>query len=138
MDRKMIFLKIGLILSALLIIVSVPAFASEPLKVAVASAGKDGSSNVGPTATRSPYFLIFNSKGKLLEAIENPYIRTRPGSGACVEAMNMLKKKGVTHIIAGAFGPRTSSVIRNIGIKQVSASGIVRDSLSLLLKKNRL
>jgi predicted Fe-Mo cluster-binding NifX family protein len=138
MERKNIMLNICLLLSVALIIVSVPAFASEPLKIAVASVGKDSSSNVGPTATRSQYYLIFDSAGKLLWVIENPYFRTRKGSGACVEAMNMLKKKGVTHIIAGAFGPRTSAVIRNTGMKQIRSAGIVRDSVSLLLNKKRL
>jgi predicted Fe-Mo cluster-binding NifX family protein len=126
-----------LLLSACLMILLVSSLAAEPLKIAVASAGEDASANVGPTATRSPYYLIFDSKGKLVEIIENSYMKTRPGSGACLEAMKMLAGKGVTHVIAGAFGQRTSAAVRVNGMKQIYGLGTVQNAILELIRGKR-
>lgn len=111
--------------------------ASGEMTVAIASFGKDGSSLVGPTATRSPYYLIFTASGRLREVIENPYRHTRKGSGACIEAMKMLSERQVTHVVAESFGSRTAEIIRSTGMHQVRGSGEVQSVLDTLLASRK-
>lgn len=70
--------------------------------------------------------------------IENPYRYTKKGTGACVEAMTMLAKRKVTHVVAESFGARTSEVIRSIGMQQVQGSGEVQSALDTLLSPKRM
>jgi len=76
----------------------------EKLIIAVASEGETLKAAVSQTAARCPYFLIVDSKGQLLEAVENPYKDTRGGAG--VSAANFLAERNVTVIIAGNIGSK--------------------------------
>jgi predicted Fe-Mo cluster-binding NifX family protein len=56
------------------------------MKIAVATIGKDETSEVSPRSGRSKFYLIFNEKGDLPEVISNPFSR-----GVVVPALGWLK-----------------------------------------------
>ena len=71
------------------------------MKIAIASSGKDETSEVSITAGRAPYFLIYEGD-KLVESIKNPF--AVGGGGAGFAVAKMLKDKGVDLVVAGKFG----------------------------------
>ena len=71
-------------------------------KIAVVSEGNTADSVVCAVAARGPYFLIFDGKGKFIEALDNPY--QNAGGGASGLVVDYLSDKGITTIIAGNFG----------------------------------
>jgi predicted Fe-Mo cluster-binding NifX family protein len=78
-------------------------------KIAVAASGSDPGAAVNAQAALSPYFLVFNQKGKLLEALVNPY---KDGDNPGPDIVNYLTGKGVTVVIAGNFGPKILNVMK--------------------------
>lgn len=69
-------------------------------KIAVAASGSDPGSAINAQAALSPYFLIFDQKGRLLEALANPY---KDAESPGLDIVNYLTDKGVTVVIAGNF-----------------------------------
>lgn len=100
-------------------------------KIAIASTGKTVSDPVSTLAGRAPYFLIFDSSGKLLEAIENPYKTSRGGAGIAVA--DFLGKKGVSKIAAGTFGPMMINAMESKKITYVEFKGSVEQALKYIL-----
>lgn len=95
-------------------------------KIAVAANGATPTSMVGNQAGRSPFFLIFDEKGTFVEAIDNPY-KDR-GGGIGVSMVDFLAGKGVTVIVAEAFGPRIVEVMKGKGIRAVDFKGSAGDA----------
>lgn len=106
----------------ILLMASITAYA-DTVKIAVASDGKTISSSVSSVAGRSPYFLIFDRSGKLIETMENPYKDARKGAGLSV--VDILAQKGVKIIVAGTFGARMISAMKVRGIKYLEFKGNV-------------
>jgi len=77
------------------------AFAKEKGKIAIAANGQSPVASVGIQAGRSPFFLLFDSKGKFVEAIDNPY-KTKGAAGEAVA--DLLADMGVRIIVAESFG----------------------------------
>ena len=100
-------------------------------KIAVASNNKNKTSNVGTTAGRSPYYLIFDSTGKLVEVIENPYKDVRGGAGP--STANFLAEKGVTIIIAETFGGKMINAMKSKGMTHFEFKGIANDAVKKVL-----
>ena len=72
------------------------------MKIAVAALKKDQNSEISSQAGRAPYFLIFDEKSTLLEALKNPFRVGGGGSGFGVA--KMLEDKQITAVVAGQFG----------------------------------
>jgi predicted Fe-Mo cluster-binding NifX family protein len=102
-------------------------FAQPKEKIAIAAGGKTTAAKVSSVAARSPYYLIFDGSGKLLEALENPYEAAK--SGAAASVLSLLAKKGVTLIIAGDFGDNMIQDMKGKGIKYVEFKGSVEEAL---------
>jgi len=102
-------------------------FAQAKEKIAIAADGKTTAAKVSSVAARSPYYLIFDKSGKLLEAVENPYKAAKSGASASV--LSFLAKKEVTLIIAGDFGDNMIRDMKGKGIKYVEFKGNVREAL---------
>ncbi len=111
----------------LLLLVSLASGAAAAQKIAVSSEGATPSSLVSSIAARSHYFMIFDNDGKLLEAIKNPY-RTAKGS-ASSQVNSLLSGKGVTVIVAGAFGQKMVMGMQSKGIKYLEFKGTVADAV---------
>ena len=114
-------------------LVSAMIYASQEdrVKIAVASNNKNTTSNVGAMAGRSPYYLIFDSTGKLVEVIENPYKDVRGGAGP--STANFLAEKGVTIVIAETFGGKMINAMKNKGMTYFEFKGIANDAVKKVL-----
>lgn len=77
------------------------AFGGYKEEIAVAAKDKIPGASVSEKAGTSPFFLLFDGKGKFMEAIQNPY---RDKREAGEEIAKFLASKGVTVVVAGGFG----------------------------------
>ena len=102
-------------------------------KIAVASDGNTPTSSVSPVAARSSYFLIFDGKGTFVEAIVNPHKSAGGGAGTLV--VDFLAGKGVTTVIAGAFGDKMIVAMKTKGINYIEFKGTAADAVKKALKK---
>jgi predicted Fe-Mo cluster-binding NifX family protein len=100
-------------------------------RIAVAANGQTPSSTVGNQAGRSPFFLIFDEKGTLVQAIENPY-KDQESSG--ISTVDFLANRGVAVIVAAAFGPRIVDVMKSKGIRAVEFRGSAEDAAKKALR----
>jgi len=85
------------------------------MKIAIASLGKNLDSLVDVRFGRCPYFLIFDSKTKKIEVVEN--IAGKEFRGAGISAAQKIVDKGVKAVIAGNFGPNAINVLNSSGIE---------------------
>jgi len=125
--------KISFLSIAILFLVSAITYASKEdvVKIAVASNNKNTTSNVGAVAGRSPYYLIFDSTGKLVEVIKNPYKDVRGGAGP--STANFLAEKGVTIVIAETFGGKMINAMKSKGMTHFEFKGIANDAVKKVL-----
>jgi predicted Fe-Mo cluster-binding NifX family protein len=119
------------IILAILFMASGFAFAGEKEKIAVAANDKTPTAAVSKQAGLAPYFLFFDGKGKMIEAIENPY-KDKGGAGKSVA--ELLGNKGVTVAVAEEFGGQIVEVMKGKGIKAVSFKGSAEEAVKKVLQ----
>jgi predicted Fe-Mo cluster-binding NifX family protein len=107
------------------------AFAAQSIKIAVAVTDKTPTAAVSDQAGPSPYFLFFDQKGKLLEALENPH---KDAESAGPKVVNYLAGKGATVVVAGGFGAKIVEVMKGKGITTVSFKGSAQDAVKKVLQ----
>jgi predicted Fe-Mo cluster-binding NifX family protein len=117
------------IILAILFVASSLAFAGEK-KVAVAASDKTPAASVSKQAGPSPFFQIFDGKGKLIETIANPY---KEGGGGIAVA-DFLAGKGVTVVVAEAFGDKIVQVMKDKGMKAIAFKGSVEEAVKKVLQ----
>jgi predicted Fe-Mo cluster-binding NifX family protein len=117
----------------LLLLVSTLSYAKQEheIKIAVASESKQPTSDVSSLAGRSPYYLIFDSTGKLIEGVKNPYKEIRGGAGTSIA--HYLSEKGVTIIIAETFGNKMINAMKSKGMTYYEFKGIANDAVTKIL-----
>jgi predicted Fe-Mo cluster-binding NifX family protein len=115
----------------LLMLVAVCAFAGEKAKIAVAANDKIPSAAVSKQAGLAPFFLFFDGKGKMTEAIENPY-KDKEGAGKSLA--ELLGNKGVAVVVAEEFGGQIVEVMKGKGIKAVSFKGSAEEAVKKVLQ----
>jgi predicted Fe-Mo cluster-binding NifX family protein len=120
--KKVIAVMLGVLLLA-----SGLAFAGQKGKIAVVAEGKTLEANVSGQPARSPFILLFDEKGKLIEAIENP---AKDG----LAVADFLASKGVTVAVAGEYGPQIIDVMKKKGIKAVAFKGTVEEAVKKVLQ----
>lgn len=98
------------------------------MKIAIAALGKKPESEISDQAGRSPYYLIFNEQGALLETLKNPF--ARGGGGAGFGVAKMLADKGVEVTVAGEFGPKMTAALQERGLRACTAGGTVQEGLA--------
>ena len=129
-------MKKTILFSSLAILLTLPvwAYATQKgtVKVAVASTGETTAASVSNLAARSPYYLIFDGKGNLIEAVSNPYKDAASGAGPL--AANFLAAKGVTIVIAESFGIKMINVLKNKHIRYVEFEGRVNEAVKKALE----
>ena len=99
--------------------------------IAVVSAGQTVTDAVGNIAARSPYFLIFDGQGKLVEVLENPYRNIGGGAGPLVA--NLMAERGVSTMVAGTFGTNIKASLEEKGVNYVEFSGQVKEAVKAVL-----
>ena len=82
--------------------------------IAVAAIDKTGNAQVSQKSARTPYYLIFDYHGKLMEVIANPFYDVSRGAGPKVASL--LAEKNVTVVIAGGFGHKITTALDEEGI----------------------
>lgn len=105
----------------------------EKVVIAVASDGETLKAAVSHVAARCPYFLIVNSKGELLEAIDNPYEDTESRAG--ILATDLLAEKNVTIVVAGSFGNKMKDALEAQEIAYFEFEGIVEEAIRKIQEK---
>jgi len=125
--------RISFLSLTMLFLVSAVTYAGQEVvvKIAVASNNKNTTSNVAAMAGRSPYYLIFDSTGKLAEVINNPYKDSRGGAGH--STANFLAEKGVAIVIAETFGGKMINAMKSKSMTYFEFKGIVNDAVKKVL-----
>ena len=98
--------------------------------IAVAASDKTASAAVSGQAGRSPFFLLFDRQGHLVEAVSNPY---KDSASAGVPTLEFLAGKGVTVVVAEGFGPRIVDEMKNKGMRPVEFKGNAKDAVAQAL-----
>ena len=127
--------KIGLSVLFLLLLITTLVDAEDKGKIAVAAGGNTIASEVSGVAARSPYFLIFDRAGTLLEAVDNPY--REAGRKAGVSVVPFLAQKGVTTIVAGEFGKNMIQAMKERNIQYIEFQGSAVAALKNVLEASK-
>jgi len=124
--------KIGLLILVVSFLIAGFVYAGQKERIAVAADEKMPEAAVSSQAGRSSFFLLFDEKGRFLEAISNPYTEAKSRGGAVAD---FLAAKGVTIVVAGDFGDRIVEGIKNKGIRAVAFKGKAADAVKKILSK---
>jgi len=140
--------KVISLIMAVLLLASGLAFASQQEKIAVAANGQTPGATVGIQAGRSPFFILFDSKGKFMETVNNPYM-TKGGAGEAVAdflahlgvkivvaesfggplLISKLPAKGVAIVVAEYSGTSLLEALKEKGMKAVAFNGGVKEAV---------
>ena len=96
--------------------------------IAVASPGKTEEEPVGTIAARSPYFLMFDKKGVLVDVLENPYRDSSSGAGPLVAAF--LADKGIAIVVAANFGRNMRLSLREKNLDSLEFQGTAKQAVA--------
>ncbi|MBN1263043.1 MAG: NifB/NifX family molybdenum-iron cluster-binding protein [Candidatus Pacebacteria bacterium] len=98
------------------------------MKIALSSLGKDINSDLSKVFGRCPCFFIMeieDKKVKGFEAIENTSQNQMGGAG--ISAVRTIAGKNVDAVIAGAFGPRALTVLKQFNIEAYTGAGSINE-----------
>jgi predicted Fe-Mo cluster-binding NifX family protein len=96
------------------------AFAEQKGKILVATKQKSPEASVSELAAQAPYFLIFDEKGNLVEAIDNPF-KGKNEAGKIL--LGFLVEKGVTAIVGRDYCGDIIGMLKNKGITAYNFEG---------------
>jgi predicted Fe-Mo cluster-binding NifX family protein len=119
------------IMMVIVLLVTAWAFAAGSEKIAVAADDKIPSAAVSKQAGLAPFFLFFDEKGKMTEAMENPF-KDKEGAGKSVA--EWLMNKGATVVVAEGFGGPIVEVMKGKGIKAVAFKGSAEEAVKRVLR----
>ncbi len=112
------------------------AFATEAsadsMKIAVAATGPEKDAAISQQTGRAPFFLFFDDKGNLLEAIENPAKDQYGGISRSISLF--LADKGVTLVIAGNIGNKMKQALRDYQIEYTEKTGVAYDAVQTIIQ----
>lgn len=95
--------------------------------VAVASEDREPSGTVGRFAGRSPYFLVFDYKGRFIDIIKNPY--SAESGGIASRVADLLAASQVSVFVAEQFGQNIKSALSDENIKYLEISGSIEEAI---------
>jgi len=98
--------------------------------IAVAASDKTASAAVSSQAGRSPFFLLFDKQGRLVEAVSNPY---KDSANAGIPVLDFLAGKGATVVVAEGFGSRIVGEMKSKGMRAVEFKGNAKDAVTQAL-----
>jgi predicted Fe-Mo cluster-binding NifX family protein len=114
-----------------LFLVSGLAFAAQNGKIMVATKQKSPAAEVSDLAAQAPYLLIFDNKGNLVEAIENP-LKGNIESGKLM--LGLMLEKGVTSIIGKDYCGDIIDIYKKKGITPYNVEGRAAEAVTRVLK----
>lgn len=101
--------------------------------VAVASEDREPSGTIGRFAGRSPYFLIFDFKGRFIDIIKNPYSTESEGIGRRVAGL--LAASQVSLFVAEQFGQKIIDALTDKNVKYLELSGPIEEAIKTVFGK---
>ncbi len=123
--------RIIFIMLAVLLVVSVLAFAEQKGKICVATQEKSSEAAVSDKAALAPYLLIFDEKGNLVETIDNPF-KEKKDAGKLMA--DFLAKKGATAVIGTDYCGDIIGILKNKGVTAYNFEGSVAEAVTKLVK----
>lgn len=120
-----------LVILIFLFFVATTTWAAPAMRIVVAATDQTPAAAVSNNAGPSPYFLVFDQKGKLVETLTNPY---KEADSAGPKVVTFLAGKGATVVVAGDFGPRLVEIMKSKGITALSFKGSVQDAVKKALQ----
>jgi len=124
--------KIIFIVSAVLFLVSGLAIAEQKGKICVATNEKSAEASVSDKAALAPYFLIFDEKGNLVEAINNPFKGQKLKAGHLM--VGFLADKGVTAVIGKDYCGDIIGILKNKGISPYNFEGSAAEAVAKVVQ----
>jgi predicted Fe-Mo cluster-binding NifX family protein len=106
-------------------------FAEQNGKIMVATKQKSPEAAVSELAAQAPYLLIFDNKGKLVEAIENP-LKGNIESGKLM--LGFMLEKGVTAIIGRDYCGDIIGIYKDKGITPYNFEGSAAEAVTKVLE----
>jgi predicted Fe-Mo cluster-binding NifX family protein len=103
------------------------------MKIAIAAEAPNIDTDVAAHAGRAPYYLIFNTDGRLHAAPANPVAAGGQSAGPAV--VQFLTGQGVGLVVAGEFGPHFLDALNEHGMKHTQATGRVADVIARLIAR---
>ncbi|MHB8811449.1 MAG: NifB/NifX family molybdenum-iron cluster-binding protein [Desulfobulbaceae bacterium] len=100
---------------------------------AVAAESENPDAQVSVQAARCPWFLLYDARGNLVEAVTNPHQRAAGGAGP--QAAEFLACKGIQTVIAGEFGPKMVNALKNKGMTYRVSAGTATDAVRTALNQ---
>ena len=122
---------IGSLFLFLLFALATEAFA-DSMKIAVATTGPEKDAAISKQTGRAPFFLFFDDKGNLLEAIENPAKDQYGGISRSISLF--LADKGVTLVIAGNIGHKMKQALRDYQIEYIEKTGAAYNAVQTTIQ----
>jgi predicted Fe-Mo cluster-binding NifX family protein len=124
---------ISTLLVAILLLITASVFAQQNKSdmIAVATSDKTAAAAVSGQTGRSPFFLLFDKQGHLVEAVSNPY-KNSPNAG--IPTLDFLVGKGVSIVVAEGFGPKIVDVMKSKGMRPVEFKGNAQDAVKKALE----
>ncbi len=102
------------------------------MKIAVSASGNNVEAAMDPRFGRCAYFVIVESETMEFEAIENP--ATQAGSGAGIQAAQMVGNSGAEAVVAGNYGPNAYGALSAAGLALYQfAGGTVREAVEAVV-----
>lgn len=92
------------------------------MKVAVASSGAELDAPMDPRFGRCPWFVIVDTDSMEFEAVENP--GPQMGSGAGIQAAQLVGDAGADAVVAGNYGPNAAQALQAGGIRMFQGAGM--------------
>jgi len=126
-------LRIWIVLFSFILLFQPHVMGEEKVVIAIASEGETLEAAVSHIAARGPYFLIVDSKGTLMEAVENPYKDNRGGAG--VSVANFLALKEVTIVVAGNIGNKMKDALEAKEMTYFVFEGTGGEAIKKILEK---
>ena len=110
---------ISVALTVVFLVVGI-AFAEQKGNICVATKEKSSEAPVSDLAAQAPYLLIFDEKGNLAEAIDNPF-KGKNEAGKLM--IGFLVEKGITAIIGRDYCGDIIDILKNKGISPYNFEG---------------
>jgi len=103
------------------------AISENDARIAVAAENAAADASISKFAARSPYFLLFNEQGNLVEALPNPYARESRRVGP--QVVELLSDKGIHTIIAEEFGAKMIAALKQKKMAYKPGAGRAADAV---------
>jgi predicted Fe-Mo cluster-binding NifX family protein len=99
------------------------------VKIAIPALGPDTGASIAPTFARCPFFIIVDTGGETVTAIENTGLARDSGAGT--GSVQLLANAGVATILAHRCGPHATRALAAAGISiSLGHTGTVAEAVA--------